>query len=130
MATINRRDFIVAASAGLTLAPELLAEDPAADVQASLAKRSQAVLVHTSWVRDPFIALGKDGWYYYTGTMQDPSVIENSAFLHTWSQRSASLERPAGSRIRASTGCSQHQSPLHYRFVTPADKVVRNSAPM
>ena len=34
------------------------------------------MLVHRSWVRDPFIALGRDGWYYYTGTMQDASVPE------------------------------------------------------
>jgi len=79
MAKINRRDFVVVAGAGLALAPELLAADPAAAVQAALAKRNQAVLVHTSWVRDPFIALGKDGWYLYTDTMQDPSVIENDA---------------------------------------------------
>jgi xylan 1,4-beta-xylosidase len=46
-------------------------------IKKALAKRDRAVLVHDNWVRDPYVALGKDGWYYYTGTMQSPSFVEN-----------------------------------------------------
>jgi hypothetical protein len=61
----------------LANASPILVADSNKSVKAALAKRDRAVLVHNSWVRDPYIALGKDGWYYYTGTMQDPSVVEN-----------------------------------------------------
>jgi len=57
--------------------PRLLALDRQKAIKKALAKRDRAVLVHDNWVRDPYVALGKDGWYYYTGTMQSPSFVEN-----------------------------------------------------
>ena len=78
---MTRRNFLYGVGTGVVLAnaPLTFAMDSRAAVKAALAKRDRAVLVHDSWVRDPFIALGRDGWYYYTGTMQDPTVMESEA---------------------------------------------------
>lgn len=45
--------------------------DPAA-VRAALARRDRAVLVKTGWIRDPYVVLAPDGFYYLTGTTQEP----------------------------------------------------------
>ncbi len=41
--------------------------NPAA-IKAALASHDRAVLVHDHWIRDPFIFLDEDGYYYLTGT--------------------------------------------------------------
>lgn len=48
------------------------AATPAAEARAALAARNRAVHVHDTWVRDPYIEIGPDGLYYYTGTTQMP----------------------------------------------------------
>jgi xylan 1,4-beta-xylosidase len=75
----TRREFALGAGAALcgTGVRGLLAIDSKDAIKAALARRDRAVLVHDHWVRDPYIALGKDGWYYYTGTMQGPSIVED-----------------------------------------------------
>ena len=79
MLAFTRRDFVRFIGAGVAVVgtPRLLALDRQKAIKKALAKRDRAVLVHDNWVRDPYVALGKDGWYYYTGTMQSPSFVEN-----------------------------------------------------
>jgi arylsulfatase len=57
---------------GLTLA----AAEPPPAVEAGLAKHNRAVWVKDGWVRDPYIVLAPDGYYYYTGTTQTPGKAE------------------------------------------------------
>lgn len=47
-----------------------------AQLRRALAAHDKAVYVKTGWVRDPYIALGPDGMYYYTGTTQMPGRAE------------------------------------------------------
>ena len=49
------------------------------DVQAALAAHDRAVHLHDTWVRDPYIILGPDGWYYYTGTTQRSTQEQSAA---------------------------------------------------
>jgi arylsulfatase len=41
-------------------------------IRAALAAHDRAVYIKEGWVRDPYIILGPDGYYYYTGTTQMP----------------------------------------------------------
>ncbi len=43
-----------------------------ADVRRELERHDRAVWVKGGWVRDPYIVLAPDGYYYYTGTTQTP----------------------------------------------------------
>ena len=42
------------------------------EIRDSLRAHDHAVHLHDIWVRDPYIILGADGYYYYTGTTQMP----------------------------------------------------------
>lgn len=75
-----------------------MALDTKAALLASLAEHKRAVNVHQTWVRDPFIALGADGWYYYTGTTQMPSVVETDETLNNVGLGESSL---VGWNVRA-----------------------------
>lgn len=50
--------------------------EPAAQVRRGLAAHDRAVWVKDGWVRDPYIILAPDGFYYYTGTTQTPGKPE------------------------------------------------------
>ncbi len=56
----------------VALAPLLPAAQPAEEIRAALKTHDCAIHVHDTWVRDPYIILGPDGYYYYTGTTQMP----------------------------------------------------------
>jgi arylsulfatase len=52
------------------------AESPAA-IRAAIAAHDRAIHVHDTWIRDPYITTGPDGYYYYTGTTQRPGTPVN-----------------------------------------------------
>lgn len=72
MHILTRRGFLSTATA-TTVA--LAAEDPKI-VQRALNGHKRAVWVKDGWVRDPYILLAPDGYYYYTGTTQPPGQAE------------------------------------------------------
>jgi arylsulfatase len=51
------------------------AEDPSA-IRAALDAHDRAIHVKDGWVRDPYIILAPDGYYYYTGTTQMPDQAD------------------------------------------------------
>ncbi len=55
----------------LFAAPLPAAESPDA-IRTALAAHHRAVHVTNTWVRDPYVTLAPDGFYYYTGTTQMP----------------------------------------------------------
>ncbi|MEP7367692.1 MAG: family 43 glycosylhydrolase [Acidobacteriota bacterium] len=57
------------------LTPAWAAEKPDV-IRKALARHDRAVWVKDGWVRDPFIVLAPDGYYYYTGTTQTPGKPE------------------------------------------------------
>jgi arylsulfatase len=61
--------FMFAATAG--------AAEPASAIRAALASHDRAIHAHDTWVRDPYIITGPDGFYYYTGTTQRPETPLN-----------------------------------------------------
>jgi iduronate 2-sulfatase len=44
----------------------------------ALAAHDRAVHVLDDWIRDPYIVLGPDGWFYLTGTTQSPDLQPTS----------------------------------------------------
>ncbi len=68
------RPLILAALLG-PLATLLPAAQTAAEIRAALATHDRAIHVHDTWVRDPYIIIGPDGAYYYTGTTQLPDQV-------------------------------------------------------
>jgi len=54
------------------------AAEPPQAIRQGLSKHNRAVWVKDGWVRDPFIALALDGYYYYTGTTQTPGKPEET----------------------------------------------------
>lgn len=66
---MQRRHFLLTASAAF-------AAENAKDVKRALDQHKRAVRVKDGWVRDPYIILAPDGWYYYTGTTQPPGEPE------------------------------------------------------
>ena len=50
---------------------------PAASTAEAIAAHHRAVVIHDQWIRDPFITLDGDGWYYLTGTTleSEPDTI-------------------------------------------------------
>jgi xylan 1,4-beta-xylosidase len=61
---MKRRQFLYTAAASAFGAEQVR------EVKRALAEHKRAVWVKDGWVRDPYIVLGQDGWYYYTGTTQ------------------------------------------------------------
>lgn len=45
---------------------------PAADIAAGLKSRDHALYIKEGWIRDPYITLGPDDYYYLTGTTPSP----------------------------------------------------------
>lgn len=75
--------FATALSAcSLGLANPVHAAESPASIRAGLAARNRAIHLHDAWVRDPYIVLAPDGFYYYTGTTQDPSLPVSDATRH------------------------------------------------
>ncbi len=72
MTILTRRSFLSATTAS---AIALAAEDPKS-VKRALNEHKRAVWVKDGWVRDPYIILAPDGFYYYTGTTQPPGQPE------------------------------------------------------
>ena len=54
------------------------AAEPPAAVRQALAAHDRAVWVKDGWVRDPYIILAPDGYYYYTGTTQPQGKPEET----------------------------------------------------
>jgi arylsulfatase len=67
---MERRHFLS------TTAAMAFAAENAKDVRRALAEHKRAVWVKDGWVRDPYIVLAPDGFYYYTGTTQPPGQPE------------------------------------------------------
>ncbi|HVI99803.1 MAG TPA: family 43 glycosylhydrolase [Sphingomonas sp.] len=88
MGWLNRRRAALLALGALTLAGNAPDGRAAADtsptavttaqseseIRAALKSRDRAIHVTRDWIRDPFIALGPDGYYYLTGTR--PNVAD------------------------------------------------------
>jgi arylsulfatase len=72
--SLTRRRLL---SATATSALALAAEDPRS-VKRALDEHKRAVWVKDVWVRDPYIVLAPDGFYYYTGTTQPPGQPEET----------------------------------------------------
>jgi arylsulfatase len=64
--------ILVALAAALPPASGAETPDPAA-VRAALERHDRAVFVKGGWIRDPYIVLAPDGFYYLTGTTQEPA---------------------------------------------------------
>jgi xylan 1,4-beta-xylosidase len=45
---------------------------PRAEIEAGLASHDRALYLKEGWIRDPYIVLGPDDFYYLTGTTPDP----------------------------------------------------------
>lgn len=43
-----------------------------AEIEAGLTSHDRALYIKQGWIRDPFITLGPDDWYYLTGTTPNP----------------------------------------------------------
>jgi hypothetical protein len=55
------------------------AAEPPDAIRKALAAHDRAVHAHDTWVRDPYVVLGPDGWFYYTGTTQRPGTPTDEA---------------------------------------------------
>ncbi|ARN57108.1 family 43 glycosylhydrolase [Sedimentisphaera salicampi] len=58
----------------------LFAAMPAEEIRAGLESRDKALHIKDGWIRDPYIVLSPDGWYYLTGTTplpDNPQQYEN-----------------------------------------------------
>lgn len=74
--------WLVACAACLASVPQSrgLAQDAAkvlpamsrAQIEAGLKARDRALYIKEGWIRDPFLQLGPDGFYYLTGTTPNP----------------------------------------------------------
>lgn len=75
MIVITRRRFLVqsAATAGI-LAVRASAADTLDELRRELAAHDHALLAKAGWLRDPMVALGKDGYFYLTGTTLPPEM--------------------------------------------------------
>jgi xylan 1,4-beta-xylosidase len=60
--------------------------EPAATIRAALAPHDRAVHVHDHWIRDPFITLQPDGWYYLTGTTLEAGM-DGIVGIQLWRSR-------------------------------------------
>jgi arylsulfatase len=56
------------------LASGFAAPDPHHRARRAIEAHDQAIHLHDAWVRDPFIVLAQDGFYYYTGTTQEADL--------------------------------------------------------
>ncbi len=73
MKSLSRRIFLQGAAAGMcSVSLRGFATDDSHQIAAELATHDHAVLASKNWIRDPMIALAKDGYYYFTGTTQPP----------------------------------------------------------
>ncbi|UCD49763.1 MAG: family 43 glycosylhydrolase [Phycisphaerales bacterium] len=85
MKSVNRLSLILAIAAILLVACASLlpgAETPS-EIRAALATHDRAIHIHDNWVRDPYIILARDGYYYYTGTTQMPTPQAANARYNT-----------------------------------------------
>lgn len=75
------RPLIVSLSAAVwaVLAVSVQGAETAAEIRAGLAAHTRAIHVTDGWVRDPYIVLAPDGFYYYTGTTQMPTQPQPDA---------------------------------------------------
>jgi arylsulfatase len=77
-----RLSTLVLATLGFTLALLSAASTGAAEtataIRAALATHDRAIHAHDTWVRDPYIITGPDGFYYYTGTTLRPGTPVNT----------------------------------------------------
>lgn len=72
---VSRREFLHGSGALLATALGTgIAESRLAETQQALRAHRQAVYLHDTWVRDPYIVLAPDGYYYYTGTTQEADL--------------------------------------------------------
>jgi arylsulfatase len=70
-----------------TLHDELLRRArAAADPVAAIAAHDRAVHIHDDWIRDPFITLQPDGWYYLTGTTLEAGM-DGIVGIYLWRSR-------------------------------------------
>ena len=67
--SVQRRHFLTTTAAAF-------AAEPPNDIKRALDQHRRAVWVKDGWVRDPYIVLAPDGFYYYTGTTQTPGQPE------------------------------------------------------
>ncbi|QJE96512.1 family 43 glycosylhydrolase [Luteolibacter luteus] len=52
--------------------PSLREPMPRAEIEAGLARHDRALFIKGGWIRDPYIVLGPDDFYYLTGTTPNP----------------------------------------------------------
>lgn len=95
MTRFSRRQVVRGGVAGLCLAGvPLRAADGGQAVEAALDRHDRAVHVLDSWLRDPFVTLGRDGYFYLTGTTQAPQAQDfhkgdapSGGFVRCWRSR-------------------------------------------
>lgn len=67
---------LLLAGAGMTHAadqpPRVVAAMSRGEIEAGLESHDRALLIKAGWIRDPFITLGPDDYYYLTGTTPAP----------------------------------------------------------
>ena len=76
MRNISRRGFLQSSGSWMlaTAAAGLSAQNSHEEVRRAIKAHDRAVHLDGTWVRDPFIVLAPDGYYYYTGTTQEADL--------------------------------------------------------
>ena len=65
----NLYTLIPRCAAAVSYSPAAMAPD---DIQAGLDSHDRALHIKDGWIRDPYIYLASDGFYYLTGTTPEP----------------------------------------------------------
>jgi len=66
---------------------------PATDTLAAIAAHDRAVRIRDQWIRDPFITLQPDGWYYLTGTTREAGM-DGVVGIEVWRSRDLATWEP------------------------------------
>jgi xylan 1,4-beta-xylosidase len=66
---------------------------PARGLSAALAAHDRAILIHDHWIRDPYITLQPDGWYYLTGTTLEAGM-DGIVGIYAWRSRDLATWEP------------------------------------
>ena len=80
MGSVSRRGFLQSSGSFLAtamatgIAAQSSLEETRRAIKTAIKAHRQAIHLDDTWVRDPYIILAPDGWYYHTGTTQEASL--------------------------------------------------------